>query len=259
MPGRAVVVEDLGDLGPGVALARQVGHRRDRRLLAHPGDDLAGALAAAAAGAVGHRDEARAPAARARRWCARATAGRRRSGAGRTRTSTSAPRRGDRTTLAMAAAHATGLDRANQVKQATRKSVDQCRKWRSPVKTMAMPCSSAASIDLGVADAAAGLDDGRDAGRGGDVEAVAEREEGVAGAHPADGPVAGSIGGDAGRVDAVLLTGADAERPGRRLAYDDGVGADGGADRPGELEVVPLLGRSARSSVTTHHARCGRG
>ena len=65
---------------------------------------------------------------------------------------------------------------------------------------------------LGVADAAAGLDDGRDAGGGGGVEAVAEREEGVAGAHPADGPAGGPVGGDARRVEAVLLAGADAER-----------------------------------------------
>ena len=40
---------------------------------------------------------------------------------------------------------------------------------------------------LVVADAAAGLDDRRDAGRGGGIEAITEREEGVARAHPADG------------------------------------------------------------------------
>ena len=56
-----------------------------------------------------------------------------------------AARRSD--TLAMAAAHATGLDRANQVKRAAPSGAgDQWRKWRSPVKTMAIPCSSAASI-----------------------------------------------------------------------------------------------------------------
>ena len=36
----------------------------------------------------------------------------------------------------------------------------QCRKWRSPVSTIAMPCSSAAAIDLVVAHRAARLDDG---------------------------------------------------------------------------------------------------
>ena len=66
--------------------------------------------------------------------------------------------------------------------------------------------------DLVVADRAARLDHRRDAGRGGRVEAVAEREEGVARARPARArgrrPC---VGGDAGRVDAVLLAGADAD------------------------------------------------
>ena len=56
--GGPVVVEDLGDLLPPVALTRQVGHRGDGRLLAHPADDVTGALTTAAAGAVGHRHEA---------------------------------------------------------------------------------------------------------------------------------------------------------------------------------------------------------
>jgi hypothetical protein len=59
---------------------------------------------------------------------------------------------------------------------------------------------------------AAGLDHGGDARRGRGVEAVAEREERVARAHAAVGAAGRAIGGDAGRVEPVLLTGTDAER-----------------------------------------------
>ena len=41
---------------------------------------------------------------------------------------------------------------------------------------------------LGVAARAAGLDDGRDAGRGGAVDRIVEREEGVGGQHRAARP-----------------------------------------------------------------------
>ena len=64
----------------------------------------------------------------------------------------------------------------------------QCRKWRSPVSTMAMPCSSAAATISASSHRAAGLDDGGHAGRGEHVEPVAEGEEGVAGRGRRPGP-----------------------------------------------------------------------
>ena len=154
-----------------VALAREVGHRRDRRLAAHPRDDVAGALAGRAAGAVGDRHEARlerlelgdrAPerelhgivvgreeleregAAAARRsetrpWSPSYPAPRRRLASVRSHGRTS---RQDRSAAACVAGDAV-----------------QCRKWRSPVKTMAMPCSSAAAMTSSSRIAAARLDD----------------------------------------------------------------------------------------------------
>ncbi len=55
----AVLLEQLDDLAAGVATAREVGHRRDRGLAAHPRDDLTRALAGTAPCAVGDRHEAR--------------------------------------------------------------------------------------------------------------------------------------------------------------------------------------------------------
>ena len=63
--------------------------------------------------------------------------------------------------------------------------IAQCRKWRMPVNTIAMPCSSAAAMTSSSRLRAAGLDDGLDAVFGGDVEAVAKREERVGGHHRA--------------------------------------------------------------------------
>ena len=111
---------------------------------------------------------------------------------------------------------------------------------------MAMPCSFGGGDHLVVADAAARLDHGGDPGVGRGVEAVAEREEGVARAHAAVGPAGGAVGGDAGRVEPVLLAGADAERL-AVLGVDDRVAGDRGAHLPGEREVVPLrVGRLGR-------------
>ena len=45
-----VVVEQLGDVGPGVAHAGEVRHGRERLLAVDAGDDVAGALAGAARG-----------------------------------------------------------------------------------------------------------------------------------------------------------------------------------------------------------------
>ena len=65
--------------------------------------------------------------------------------------------------------------------------------------------------DLVVADAAPGLDHGPHAGRGDGVEPVPEREEGVAGAATALRPTGRLRDRDAGRVEPVLLAGADAD------------------------------------------------
>ena len=101
----------------------------------------------------------------------------------------------------------------------------QCWNCRSPVKTMAMPCSSAAAIDLVVAERPAGLDDRGHPGGGHGVEAVAEREEGVAGRRPALGPAGGPLGRDLARGDPVLLAAADADGHAAGGQHD-GVGLD---------------------------------
>ena len=116
----------------------------------------------------------------------------------------------------------------------------QCRKWRWPVNTMAMPCSSAAAMTSSSRTEPPGWITAGDPGRGSGVEAVAEREERVARTGPAGGTARRSFGGDAGRVESVLLAGADAERL-EVLGVDDGVAADGGTDLPRELEVAPLV------------------
>ena len=89
----------------------------------------------------------------------------------------------------------------------------QCRKWRSPVNTMAMPCSSAAAMTSASrtlppgwitavmpAAAAASMPS-----RNGKKASLAQT--------PADDSIAGPVGGDPRRVEAVLLAGADAEAP----------------------------------------------
>ena len=100
---------------------------------------------------------------------------------------------------------------------------------------------------------------------GGDVGAVAEREEGVGGQHGPAGPVAGLLDGDPDRVQPAHLAGADAQelavlghhdrvrldhrrRPARRTrgrARSASVGARPVATWPGGrvgLELVPVLG-----------------
>src|SRR5207302_4866810 len=93
---------------------------------------------------------------------------------------------------------------------------------------------------LVVAHGTAGLDDGRRPGRHRRVDAVAEREEGIAGADAAPGPAVGLLGRHLGRVDPALLAGADAVGH-AALGQDDGVAAGGGADLHGEGHVVELL------------------
>src|SRR5438477_5938475 len=92
---------------------------------------------------------------------------------------------------------------------------------------------------LFVAQGAARLDDRTHARLGQLVDVVAEREEGIAGARTTASAGVGLAGGDAYRVDAVLLTGADADRL-AVLDEDDGVGLDPPADPPGQFEVAPL-------------------
>ena len=92
---------------------------------------------------------------------------------------------------------------------------------------------------LVVANAAARLDHRCHTRTDDDIEAVAEREEGVARARATGDAVTSASSGDAGRVDAVLLAGADAERL-ALAGQHDGIGRDRGAHDPGELEVLPL-------------------
>ncbi len=118
---------------------------------------------------------------------------------------------------------------------------------------MAMPCSSAAAIDLVVADAAAGLDDRRDPGPGGGIEAVAEREERIAGADAADGAAGCPLGRDPRRVEPVLLARTDAERL-AVLRVHDRVAAHRRAHLPREDEVVAIGRRQVQRAVTTRQS-----
>ena len=81
--------------------------------------------------------------------------------------------------------------------------------------------------DLIVPQRSAGLDDRGDSGRGDGVEAVTEREEGVA-RRRSPGPPRRPLDGDLPGCDPVLLAPADADRhaPG---GQHDGVGLDVGA------------------------------
>ena len=187
----AVGVEDLGDLGPPVARAGEVGHRRDRRLPPDPGDDLVGALRGCC------RRRRRSPrrssgrAARARRSCApgvswaasvfggknskenvRPSARRsairamtapgyldgRRGHLARLvarvetisppRTAPDVPARPVRPAAPQRATRPlpSEASRSRSKRSGERRRRRQCRKWRSPVNTMAMPCSSAAAM-----------------------------------------------------------------------------------------------------------------
>src|SRR5688500_3222112 len=96
--------------------------------------------------------------------------------------------------------------------------------------------------DLVVAHAAAGLDDGRGAGIGERVEAVAKREEGVGGDHrPGQGELrVGSLERrDAHAVDPAHLPGADAERHAAGAEHD-GVRLHVLGHAPGDQQVGPL-------------------
>src|SRR5919201_2626577 len=93
-----------------------------------------------------------------------------------------------------------------------------------------------------VPDGAAGLDHRRGAGLGHDVEAVAEREEGVGGAHAALGgepDLARAHDREPGGVHAVHLPGADADDLIARYK-DDGVRLGLPTDAPGEAQRAEL-------------------
>ena len=116
----------------------------------------------------------------------------------------------------------------------------QCLKWRSPVKTMAMPCSLAAAMTSSsrieppgwmTSVAPAATAPSRPSGNG----KKASRR-----VRPAHGPAGGLLGGDAPGVPAVLLAGADAHGL-AVLHQHDGVGAD-----PGAPAATPAPGRATR-------------
>src|SRR5882672_5249156 len=96
-----------------------------------------------------------------------------------------------------------------------------------------------------VPDRAAGLDDRGDAGPGGELDPIGEREVGVAGHDRGLGPVAGAADGDLDRHLAARLGRADPDRravPGE----DDRVRSDVADGPPGEQQVVELVeGRTA--------------
>ncbi len=90
----------------------------------------------------------------------------------------------------------------------------QCLKWRMPVNTIAMPCSSAAAITSSSRIEPPGWITAVMPACGGVVDAVAEREEGIRGHHRARDREARMLGldrGDARGVDAAHLAGADTD------------------------------------------------
>ena len=258
-----------------------------------------GAVAGAAAGAVGDRRRSSARGSRARRSCAPGSSARRRSWEGRTRRRRFDPRRGGQRSgpwrkvtgrsRAPAATCTTGYPRTRRVTRTGRHRFGtesaawahrpishrslptlqravthwrrrseaqrrgrvgpsgggvgaraQWRKWRSPVKTMARPCSSAAAMASSSRTEPPGWMTAATPDVGDGVDAVPEREEGVAGTRAAGGPPGGLLHRDARRVEPVLLPGPDADRL-AALHQHDGVRADGGAHPPRQLEVDPLL------------------
>ncbi len=84
-----------------------------------------------------------------------------------------------------------------------------------PVKTMATSEAVGGGDDLGVADRAAGLDDGGGAGFGDDLEAVGEGEEGVGGGDGAGEREDSLHGAEAGGVDAATSGRRRCRRSGR--------------------------------------------
>ena len=123
-----------------------------------------------------------------------------------------------------------------------------------PVNTMAMPCSSAAAMTSSSRMLPPGWIDGRDAAFGDDVDAVAEREEGIRGQRPsrrASRPAFFALSAAMrARIHAAHLPGADAE--GHAVAREhDGVGLHELGHVPGEQQVVQLGRASGCASLTT--------
>ena len=129
----------------------------------------------------------------------------------------------------------------------------QCRKCRMPVKTIAMPRSSAAAMTSSSRIEPPGWITARDAELRGGVEAVAEREERVGGHHAARdrelciGAFIAAMRVETTRLD---LAGADADRP-AVLREHDRVRLDELADPPGEEQVRELGRRRAARRVTS--------
>ena len=115
----------------------------------------------------------------------------------------------------------------------------QWRKWRSPVKTIARPSSSARSMLASSRIAPPGWTIDGDARRGRGLDAVGERIERVARARAARRPPGGLLRRDLARLDPVLLPGTDADRL-AVLHEHDRVRLHVPADPPRELDVAPL-------------------
>src|ERR671919_811690 len=93
--------------------------------------------------------------------------------------------------------------------------------------------------DLLIPDRPTWVDHGPDAGRGGPVDAVPEREEGVRGHHRARSPGPGLAAGDVDRVHPAHLACPD-PNGGPPRSQDDGVRPDASRHAPGQEQVVPL-------------------
>ena len=125
-----------------------------------------------------------------------------------------------------------------------------------PVKTMAMPCSSAAAMTSSSRIEPPGWMTAVAPASTADEQAVGEGEEGVGRDDRALGQRLGKArclgrverlaGGDARGIDAAHLAGADADR-GAVLGIDDGVRLDVLGDAEGEFQVGHLRVASARA------------
>ena len=126
----------------------------------------------------------------------------------------------------------------------------QCRKCRTPVNTMAMPCVVGGLDHLIVAHRAAGLDHRRGAGLDRHQQPIGEGEKGVGGDHRAFGQrrrelhflrgILRLARGDARGIDTAHLPGADADG-GAVLGIDDGVRLHVLGDAEGETQVGKFL------------------
>ena len=152
-----------------------------------------------------------------------------------------------------ASGQANGIARG---RSSRRSAAPQCRKWRMPVKTMAMPRSSAAAITSSsrieppgwiTAVAPASPPASRPSAKGKKAsEATTRALRAAVRLARRLGRLARLPGGDARGIDPAHLAGADADG-GAVLGIDDGVGLDVLGDAEGEQHVGDLAARSARA------------